>query len=263
DGFTSRDCLDGTDEVPRFLGYRQHVVIQDIFRGDGDCIYDYDTVFNIVGRKILGCFGTSRDIYYSRAIYMSAKQYPIDCYKLLFCKLRFYDYIQNDLFTERDCLSSNWSSTNNCTMEYLSFPLQPLVYGYFQPVYLTKNLMNRFRNKTPPTHICNDRRLCSNLPKTTSPTHGLDCRLFPVPIPFEVDLDHYLRDNALICQLMGNNYNYTSNSSLFYCNESYKHISEHRLIDGFRDCYHREDENYKDSCLLNDTQRSICASLRE
>ncbi|CAF4152073.1 unnamed protein product, partial [Adineta steineri] len=281
DGFTSRDCLDGTDEVPRFLGYVGNprpsflkCIDMVIFAceettcrypgyfscGDGDCIYDYDTVFNIVGRKILGCFGTSRDIYYSRAIYMSAKQYPIDCYKLLFCKLRFYDYIQNDLFTERDCLSSNWSSTNNCTMEYLSFPLQPLVYGYFQPVYLTKNLMNHFRDKIPPTYICNDRRLCSNLSKATSPMDGLDCRLFSVSGPFEVDLDYYLRADAEKCQLMGNIYNYTSNSSLFYCNESHKHISKHRLIDGFRDCYHREDENYKDSCLLNDTQRFKCTS---
>ncbi|CAF1548373.1 unnamed protein product, partial [Adineta steineri] len=37
-------------------------------------------------------------------------------------------------------------------------------------------------------------------------------------------------------------------------------ISKHRLIDGFRDCYHREDENYKDSCLLNDIQRFNCTS---
>ncbi|CAF1353414.1 unnamed protein product [Adineta steineri] len=281
DGFTSRDCLDGTDEVPQFLGYINHpdppgfnCIDKIIFAceettcrysgyfscGDGECIYNYGTVFNIVGRDILSCVGTSRDIYYSRTIGMSAKQYPADCYKLLFCKLGFYNYIQNDLFTELDCLSSNWSSTINCTVEYLSFPPKPLVYGYFQPVYLTENLMDRFRDKIPPTYICNDRRLCSHLPKATSPMDGLDCRRFHVSGPFEVSLDYYLRADAEKCQLMGNIYNYTSISSLFYCNESYKHISKHRLIDGFRDCYHNEDENYKDSCLLNDTQRFNCTS---
>ncbi|CAF5158158.1 unnamed protein product, partial [Rotaria sp. Silwood1] len=63
-----------------------------------------------------------------------------------------------------------------------------------------------------------------------------------------------------MCALMGNINEYTSNSSLFYCELSHRYVSKHRLSDDITDCYHSEDETYPDNCLLNNSQRFPCES---
>ena len=280
DGWKSNDCLDGSDEDEKFRefpdlerSYPLNCIELMLFAceettcfqprafscGDGNCLGDH-FVRNIVGRKNPACKGTGRDAYYNRAIYMSAaKQYSNDCYKLLFCKLHFYDFLKNDTYNEQDCLSENWLSSINCTKKYLSFPLEPLFYGYFQPVYSSEHLISSFDNNVQPVYICNDPRLCLYLQSETIQVEGidLDCRRFE-PVDSFIDLEDNLQDIAKICQLMGDINNYTSISSLFYCEQSERYISKHRLIDGRRDCNYEEDEIYNDSCSLNDSQRFPC-----
>ena len=281
DSWKSNDCLDGSDEDENYRPYADldesfalNCIESMIFAceetmcrqprafscGDGNCLGDL-YVRNIVGRKNPACKSTGRDAYYNRAIYMSARQYPSDCYKLLFCKLKFYDFLENDTYNKQDCLYENWLSSINCTTKYLSFPLKPLFYGYFQPVYSSELLISSFGKNIRPTYICNDPRLCLHLRTATSQVDdvNLDCRRFQ-PLNPSLDLEYNLENSASICHLMGDINNFTSISSLFYCERSHRFISKHRLIDGIYDCYHREDEMYNDSCSLNDTQRFRCTS---
>ncbi|CAF5185510.1 unnamed protein product [Rotaria magnacalcarata] len=55
--------------------------------------------------------------------------------------------------------------------------------------------------------------------------------------------------NAMSCE----------NSTYFYCNQSLKCISYHRVGDGFVDCYYGEDEHFS-TCRLNVSNRFICQS---
>ncbi|CAF3881803.1 unnamed protein product, partial [Adineta steineri] len=49
---------------------------------------------------------------------------------------------------------------------------------------------------------------------------------------------------------------------LFHCSNSSKCISKHRLVDGYNDCYYKEDELFP-TCQLNDSKRFTCASNPE
>ncbi|CAF3904613.1 unnamed protein product [Rotaria sordida] len=60
------------------------------------------------------------------------------------------------------------------------------------------------------------------------------------------------------CSTMGNEMS-CANSSYFYCNQSLKCISYHRVGDGFRDCYYNEDELFP-TCHLNISNRFNCTS---
>ncbi|CAF1381404.1 unnamed protein product [Adineta steineri] len=279
DDHQSIDCLDGTDEAEHYR-VPGLTIIKDplecistmlfaceeracrqphVFScGDGSRSLLYP-VFNLIDNNRDACFSTGRAAYYRQEIHKSAKRYPNDCYFLLFCKLGFYKILRNDTYNETDCSRADWSSID-CTLEYLSFPLEPIFYGYFQPIYSTQHLIESDNDKGWPTYICNNPRLCSYLPSATTPLNGLDCReapKYPSDYPF---LFYYLKEDAKICALMGNINEYKSNVSLFYCKKSDKYISKHRLVDGTQDCYYNEDESYSASCSLNDTQRFNCTS---
>ncbi|CAF0817434.1 unnamed protein product [Adineta steineri] len=279
DDHQSIDCLDGTDEAESFQ-VSGLTIIKDptecissmlfaceeracrqphVFScGDGSRSSLYP-VFNLVNDNRDACFSTGRAAYYRQEIHKSAKRYPNDCYFLLFCKLGFYKILRNDTYNETDCSRANWSSID-CTLEYLSFPLEPIFNGYFQPLYSKQNLIKSDNDDGWPTYICTDTRLCLYLPKTTPPVNGLDCRPAPRYEYRGPSLSSRLRNNTEICALMGNINKYESNSSLFYCEKSDKYISKHRLVDGTQDCNYNEDENYTNSCSLNDTQRFNCTS---
>ncbi|CAF0832608.1 unnamed protein product [Adineta ricciae] len=281
DGHTSTDCLDGTDESrkPRRLNNfdnTDHSVCINSMRfaceertcrspryfscGDGIC-KDWYPNHNLVTYTLDSCKNTGRFASYSRAIHQYRQEYTPDCYKLLFCKLRFYSILTNDTYTEEDCLSEDWRTSFNCTEEYLSFPIQPIFSGYFQPVYSVKNLIQSFPGYVQPAYICNKPQVCSYLPKATTQMNGLDCRRFQANHLESLYLESDLSKAARVCALMGNINTYASNSSsLYYCEHSLRYISKHRLIDGVEDCHNEEDETYPNSCSLNDTQRFTCTS---
>ncbi|CAF1497303.1 unnamed protein product [Adineta steineri] len=279
DSRLSKDCLDGTDEtedngVMGTLHFRQPLECIDsmIFAceertcrqphlfscGDGSCT-NYYRIFYLADFFPNACPGTGRVAYYRRAMYKSAKQYSNDCYLLLFCKLGFYKILKNDTYNITHCLGANWLS-NNCTLEYLSFPREPIFYGYFQPLYSKQLLIKSDNGDGWPSYICTDPRLCLYLPNATRHINDLACRSAPRYEYPNLGLSAYLTEDAKICALTGNINKYESISSLFYCEKSHKYISKHRLIDGIQDCYHDEDESYTHSCSLNDTQRFNCTS---
>ncbi|CAF1554519.1 unnamed protein product, partial [Adineta steineri] len=278
DGRTSKDCLDGTDEVEKFrkseylkpeqsLGCIGSMLFaceevtcrqpHEFSCGDGSCTI-FNPSFNLINYNPDACASTGRVANYRQAIYKSAKQYPNDCYLILFCKLGFYDILQNDTYNITDCSSKNLSS-KNCTLEYLSFPREPIFNGYFQPFYSTRYFNNPDYDKWP-AYICTNPRFGLYLSNEKNRMNGLDCRSSATFFSNSPGLSDYLKENAAICALMGNINKYKSNSSLFYCEKSHKYISKHRLIDGIRDCYYNEDEIYTNSCSLNDIHRFNCTS---
>ncbi|CAF0794838.1 unnamed protein product [Adineta steineri] len=279
DGRSSKDCLDGTDETEGFFVWGTFVserafecIDLMIFAceertcsqphtfscGDGSCP-KYGQLSNLVEHNPDGCASTGRIAYYSQAIYKSAKQYLNDCYLLLFCKLGFYNILQNDTYNITHCSHENLLS-KNCTLEYIPFPLEPIFNGYFQPVYSKELLIKSDNGDGWPAYICTDPRLCSYFPNATIHNNGLACRPAPRYEFRGPSLASKLQNNSEMCGFMGNINTYTSNLSLFYCEKSDKYISKHRLIDGILDCYYGEDESYSDSCSLNDTQRFNCTS---
>ncbi|CAF1513678.1 unnamed protein product, partial [Adineta steineri] len=283
DGWPSKDCLDGTDEED----FPKHMLAIDDFTeldcigyvtfsceerscrdwqsfpcGDGQCrpyglrdIYDYP--------EGLLCPGTSRDDYYLRLIYITVRQLPKDCYKLLSYKLKLAFSYKNITFDEEYWSPDELLSTNNCSLDHIPFPAEPVFNGFFQVIYSLENLIENLLNDASPDYVCNDPRQCLHLPETTIHIGGLDCRPFQNTTgTFYVSSLLYLH-SALIpladsCSKMGSINKYPSNSSLFFCELSKRFISKHRLVDGIDDCDYREDEEYPYSCLLNDSQRYSC-----
>jgi len=285
DGWTSKDCLDGTDEEDVI---KNSLLVNDFIKldcmkmstfpceerscrnirsfpcGDGDC-HSVGLVDHYIFPYTFLCPGTNRDSYYLRAIYTTVKHLSIDCQKLIFCKLRIYLSLPDDTYDQDDCFSEDLLSSNNCSMDYVSFPADPIFAGYFQVIYSTENLVNNFFTDAPPDYVCNNPRRCLHLPKTTFHIGDLDCRLFEQVATESYITNLYYLHSALVssatqCSLIGNRNIYRSNSSLFYCELSEKYISKHRLLDGVSDCYDSEDELYPHSCLLNDSQRFSCKS---
>ncbi|CAF3390101.1 unnamed protein product [Rotaria sp. Silwood2] len=288
DGWTSKDCLDGTDEDEISMNSQ---VIDDVSKldcigivtfpceerscriirsfpcGDGECrrsgfidnyIYPYEHL----------CTGTNRDFYYAQAVYKTNNHLSSDCRKLLFCTLRFHISLIDDKYDGKYCSSENWLSSNNCSMDHVSFPTDPMLNRYFQVIYSSESLVNSSFDAALPNYICNDPRQCLHLPKTTLQIGRLDCHPFePVIEEFRMSNLFYLHSalNSLdsVCALMGNINKYTSNSSLFYCELSHRYVSKYRLFDGITDCYHSEDETYPDNCLLNNSQRFPCESKKK
>ncbi|CAF4165072.1 unnamed protein product, partial [Adineta steineri] len=282
DDHQSIDCLDGTDEAEHYQ-MPSHMIKIDplecistmlfaceertcrqphVFSCSDGSRSSLYPVFNLLTINHGTCDSTGRAAYYRQEIYKSAKRYPNDCYFLLFCKLGFYNILQNDTYKKTDCSPENLLS-KNCTLEYLSFPLEPILNGYFQPIYSTQRLIESNNDKGWPTYICNNPRLCAYLPSATRYINGSDCRAAPKYLSHDSFLSFRLKEDTKICALMGNINKYESNSSLFYCKKSDKYISKHRLVDGTQDCYYNEDESYNASCSLNDTQRFNCTSKKK
>ncbi|CAF3996815.1 unnamed protein product [Rotaria magnacalcarata] len=108
------------------------------------------------------------------------------------------------------------------------------------------------------------------LPMTDLPTGSLRCSNLQhkqATLAMLTSLDHLkdikcqqaFRFLLLTNRSYGNNAMSCENSTYFYCNQSLKCISYHRVGDGFVDCYYGEDEHFS-TCRLNVSNRFICQS---
>ena len=285
DGITSTDCLDRTDELefdtnanfppPKFIVRCINVTTFSCEEitcrhpsafacGDGSCYED-----NIIPFHSRTCKGTGRDWNFTRAMLTSFDHLSSACGKALSCALR-YPLSFDDTYSEEQCLSElDLSLANNCPGEYVWFPVQPVLYGYFQFVYRTNRPIAGFVGDVTPDFVCNDPRQCLSLSSQKISINGLDCRPFWQLSHDVDDTDHWafigiaLRDTIRTCSTKGNASQCPPHSTLFHCTDSKKCISKHRLLDGILDCYHNEDETFTDSCSLNDSQRFSCTSEKK
>ena len=163
-----------------------------------------------------------------RIIYTSIKHLSNECRKLFYCKLNIPPFLREDKDDSTDCLSNDWLISNNCSMDYISFPTDPLFIGYFQVIYSRENLIKNLFVDTPPDYVCNHPEQCPHLPETTLRIQGLDCRPFKQISNASSIVNLYslysaLDSSAQLCMLMDANKVYQSNSSLFYCQSSNKY----------------------------------------
>jgi hypothetical protein len=282
DGWPMTDCLDGTDEDDSIQKGRFTIArtklncikistfpceerscrqTQSFSCGDGDCRDD-----GLIQLGEASCPGTNRDVRYLKTMYRTAEQLPYDCSRLLYCKLLFYLVFKNDQSQESDCSLDDLLLSSNCSLEFLPFPSEPIFYDHLQLIYSSADLIG---SKTPtnvfPVYVCYDLRRCRYQSSATVHNEDLFC------VPYEeiappgffqglYAVQRALASFAWFCLKTGNIYEYSSSSSLYYCESSDRYISQHRLVDGFGDCYHDEDEKYEMSCSLNDSRRLSCNS---
>ncbi|CAF4022619.1 unnamed protein product [Rotaria sordida] len=175
-----------------------------------------------------------------------------------------------DVFIMDKDIDATWDKdgellANYCLNEWLILPEYPIMYGYFQFVYLNNRSINEFKINIVPNFICFDARRCPVLLSRIVPIKiidGLTCcrssdligasprKYFPMFYEFR-NLYHE-------CSTTGNETS-CADSSYFHCYKSLKCISYNRVGDGFNDCYHNEDELFP-TCHLNISNRFNCTS---
>ncbi|UJR06985.1 hypothetical protein I4U23_011273 [Adineta vaga] len=153
-----------------------------------------------------------------------------------------------------------------CSDEWLVLPEYPIMYGFFQFIYLTNRSINEFKNNVMPDFICFDAKNCPMLLSKIIPIKIIDnltcCHTLDLPNAYETkhfhDINEFFDETYSACVFIGNVMS-CENSSYFYCNQSQKCISYNRVGDGFQDCSFNEDEDFP-SCQLNDSNRFRCPS---
>ncbi|CAF4955680.1 unnamed protein product [Rotaria sp. Silwood1] len=153
-----------------------------------------------------------------------------------------------------------------CLNEWLILPEYPIMYGYFQFVYLNNRSINEFKINIVPNFICFDAQKCPVLLSRIVPIKIIDgltcCRPFDLiaeyPRKYFRMFDSEFKELYHECSTTGNETS-CADSSYFHCYKSLKCISYNRVGDGFSDCYHNEDELFP-TCHLNISSRFNCTS---
>ncbi|CAF1222459.1 unnamed protein product [Adineta steineri] len=188
------------------------------------------------------------------------------CRQAFYCSLKFYTipYFKYNDTSKTGCeLLGDY-----CQSEWLVLPESPFIYGLFQFVYLTNRSNDEFKLNIAPDFICINASHCPGLVYCSIDIgmhNGLTCckmnNLTNIRLSSWTLLDDFLFDLRQRCLTIGT-HKTCSHSSLFHCSNSSKCISKHRLVDGYNDCYYKEDELFP-TCQLNDSKRFICASNPE
>jgi hypothetical protein len=119
-----------------------------------------------------------------------------------------------------------------------------------------------------PDYVCYDEKLCDfKIPRFVH--ENLTCIEKPQAIlifgitknpwaQLMFSIEQYFRSCSISHVTFHNQTKYSDYPSLYNCQNSSKFISKHRIMDGIIDCWERDDENYLDSCRLNDRYRVKC-----
>ena len=147
------------------------------------------------------------------------------------------------------------------------FPIIPVFDGHVRFLYdKHKSSNNMSENNTfvqLPDYVCYNAELCDFM-KPTIYRKNLACRYREEIIGDDLSYSDFLmfiRSYFSYCKtpsMITMNEQYGQNLSMYCCENSSKCISKHRLMDRRIDCRFGDDEDYKFSCLLNDTSRFTC-----
>ncbi|CAF2543175.1 unnamed protein product [Rotaria sp. Silwood2] len=288
DGTFSIDCLDGSEEVG---GFDIYISVKNSFCGShfafrcDERIDRYPLSFPcgngeflptaIIPVNINGC-SNKRNKEVALTMFTSFDHIKDSkCQQAFRCSLlsnRSYNYNpQSHWDPSFEYFEVTWDTNcellaNSCLDKWLTLPEYPVMYGYFQFVYLTNRSINQFKTSIVPDFVCFDAEKCPALLSRIVPIKIIDgltcCRTFDLIFEYPIDQFHMLNtmffDLYHACSTTGNEMS-CANSSYFHCNQSLKCISYHRVGDGFIDCYYNEDESFS-TCHLNDSNRLMCTS---
>ncbi|CAF1551951.1 unnamed protein product, partial [Adineta steineri] len=282
DGKASTDCLDGSDEIYP-IKYSRYVTDSLCTRVSTFHCEELNDRRSLV---LFPCNGwinssiwtesTTKNIHIctnNRYYYMFFNVFTsldhisnVLCKQAFYCSLRFstiFEFKYNDT-SKNGCEFL----ANHCQSEWLVLPKYHFIYGLFQFVYLTNRSFDEFKVNIAPDFICFNASHCPGLVYCSIDIgmhNGLTCckmnNLINRILGSWIHLDEILIDLSQRCLTIGTD-QVCSHSSLFHCPRSLKCISKHRLVDGYRDCYYKEDELFP-ACQSNDSKRFICASNPE
>ena len=278
DGIFSTDCLDGTDEMSMFrMGAFEYATSKNYCYGVptfqceectnrrplafscGDGQF-YDLSISHSGHNCMN----NRDRKVTAALFTSFK-YVLDskCEQVFRCLLGLYQILPPFQAEEK---KNCGTLINHClSHQWIILPEHPMVYGFFQFVYLTNRSNDDFEKNILPDFICFNASRCPALVSCSidiGMNNGLTCcqteSLINDTIVLWYYLDSVFKDLNRRCSTIGTEQT-CSDPSLFHCPYSLKCISKRRLVDGFNDCYFKEDELYP-TYQLNNSGRFICES---
>ncbi|CAF1489552.1 unnamed protein product, partial [Didymodactylos carnosus] len=271
DGNTMIDCLDTTDEVKDYnknTYFNSECIRTPTFRCEESTsrrLFTFPCDDGEFKAQSIPCFQgfctNRRDERMTLTMFTSLDYISnLDCRQALYCLFRI-----DTIFSQMQVPTENMcdSAVKHCLSDWLVFPEYPIIYGFFQFVYLTNRSVADFKKNLMPDFICFNVSRCPAL-ASCSVDIGTElncCRtisLINETIDGWVYLYEKFIDLVRRCSTSGTDQN-CSHPSLFHCPLSLKCISKHRLVDGWNDCYFGEDELFS-ACQLNDSWRFICES---
>ncbi|CAF1461771.1 unnamed protein product [Adineta ricciae] len=262
------DCMDWTDVTedgwskdcdgdPAFR-CEEHICKQqnEFSCGDGQCI----VIFQMLGdtcKHNRFRYTMRHLIDYHFNSYLSEK-----CLFMMACLTRIYRrLIYDDEICEKIVLQAA-----DCPSTPFLFPLTPVAFGHVHFIYTVNGSSYWYQKRLlSPFLICYDEELCGSILNTTVIYYnGYTCQHYSNIVG---GMKHYSW-----IDLMENIYSFFrpcapmipfNCTNLFRCEQSSKCISKHRLLDGRYDCMDHSDEQFNNTCALNDPYRFQCSSKRE
>jgi len=260
DGFGDTDCLDRSDLVTKpsyiFSCYQdptfrceEHACKRNTFSfpcGDGQCVSKFDRCAN--GRHLV--------LIDSMSIQSNLTD---ECWLAMICHTKLLN-----------CNHTAMSVSLGKCDSLVQFPTIPIHSNHVSLFYENVDLQMNTSDFLEPDYICYDQQFCDAIQPEIF-IGNLTCRYFVDLGDFSdlnenpwVHLLAMIEEDFRSCSLPMNNHILISNnsssssSSLYKCQNSSKLISKHRIKDEVYDCFHEDDENYADSCQLNDRYRIQC-----
>ncbi|CAF3768257.1 unnamed protein product [Rotaria sp. Silwood1] len=158
-----------------------------------------------------------------------------------FCREALYylfdKFFDLDILHEPFYINHYQSLMKNCSLKWLLLPEYPVLFSFFQFVYLTNQSFNRIEEYIIPDFICFNASQCPKLlfcSINIGIDNGLNCckreNLINKTLDYQNDLNNIFKDLIEQCS---------------------------KIVNGYNDCYYKEDEQFS-TCQLNDSTRFIC-----
>ena len=221
--------------------------------GNGECIY-YNRNSQCKNQRDYH-FQHSSDSFSASGIW------PV-CYHALSCATQLLNRTWCRTFCSRtDCTKI---IKENCS-SHIIFPTEPIAFGHVYFIYNTSKISYTARITLTPTYVCYKQNFCSHI-KATVFIDNLTCQYYhQLKLNSRYnswdDLLNAVMERFFLCTMHRDKP--CSNHTHYLCKNSTKCILKYRLVDGIWDCPLDDDENYIDSCSLNDHQRFKCSNGRE
>ncbi|CAF1125379.1 unnamed protein product [Adineta steineri] len=260
DGMYSTDCLDGTDEKDfqyAIEGVRNPCVTTPIFRCEERTIR-YPWRFSCGDGEFLvldipqfsqRCHNL-RDVPMSSSIFTSLDHISeLNCRQALYCLLRI-----NEIFSGSETASGTHceSLIDHCSSKWVVLPEYPIIYRFFQFIYLTNRSINGFKTNLLPDFICFNSSRCPALIYCSVDIgiqNGLDCcktiNLINETLDDWYFIDVMFRNLIQRCSTIDESFSacQLNDSKRFICSsEPNKCLSIGALENGKTDCLDGEDE---------------------
>jgi hypothetical protein len=269
DGLGDTDCLDRSDRAIDMF-YIQACFQDPTFRceehscranvnsfscGDGQCVSKFQNCHN--GRHVL--------LVDSIAVKGNLSD---ECWKAMICLTGLVKKV-NETLCEIWLMynSTAYAALEQCE-PFFQFPTIPIYSNHVRFFYNNPHLRSNMNQFLMPDYVCYNQQLCDFI--IPHLVHGNQTCLNTTKLILSWSnsqspwaqlmafVGRYFRSCSIPHANFHNKTKYNDYSSLYNCKNSSKFISKHWIMDGKVDCPMKDDENYPDSCQLNDKYRVKC-----